>query len=325
MAQISEDLIIRFINNSCTDEELIAVKNWLDESDENAARLFETEQMAMLAGSVHKDDAAGQRISDNITRRIIADELNSRRRSRKATLRWVSGIAAMLVLAVGIGLIFFGTPDVKMIHVAAAGKSISVTLPDSSTVFLNKNSELTYPEHFADNSRRVELEGEGFFKVTRDKKRPFTVSGHHLEVEVLGTQFNFVSSDSIENSVSLVEGSVEVSAPGRNEGAVLSPGQKATYNVATGQLTIHDTNAQVDAAWHDRIIPFENASLSDIIAILNQLYNVEIEIAGNTESDKTYSGVTVFYDDIDSTLTYLSHTLPIKFSNKKDRIIVSIK
>lgn len=106
MAQISEDLIIRFINNSCTDEELIAVKNWLDESDENAARLFETEQMAMLAGSVHKDDAAGQRISDNITRRIIADELNSRRRSRKATLRWVSGIAAMLVLAVGIGLIF---------------------------------------------------------------------------------------------------------------------------------------------------------------------------------------------------------------------------
>lgn len=325
MVQISEELIIRFINNTCTDEELVAIKNWLDESDENVIKLFETEQMATLADCMQKDDSARIRIAEGIKQRIANEEIRTRRRVKFAVIKWVSGVAAMLAIVFGIGLQFFHKSDVKMIYVAATTESRSVILPDSSVVYLNKNSQLAYPEHFADNSRNVTLSGEGYFKVSRDVNKPFKVSGDYLAVEVLGTTFNFISRQDSINSVSLVDGSVEVTTMQQNVGVVLVPGQKAVYSVSSGQLTVHETNAAVDSAWHNKIIPFENASLSDIVAILNQLYNVDIEIAGNAELDKTYSGVTVFYDDIDSTLTHLSHTLPIKFINKRDHIIVSIK
>ncbi|WP_301194800.1 FecR family protein [Duncaniella muris] len=325
MVQISEELIIRFINSTCTDEELVAIKNWLDESDENVIKLFETEQMATLAECMRKDDSARTRIAEGIKQRIDNEEIRTRRRVKFAVIEWVSGIAAMLAIILGIGFHYFHKSDIRMIYVAATTDSRSVTLPDSSVVYLNKNSQLAYPEYFADDSRNVTLRGEGYFKVNRDINKPFKVSGDYLTVEVLGTTFNFISRQDSINSVSLVDGSVEVTTTKQNEGVVLVPGQKAVYSVSSGQLTVQATNAAVDCAWHNKIIPFESASLSDIVAILNQLYNVDIEIDGNSELDKTYSGVTVFYDDIDSTLTHLSHTLPIKFINKRDHIIVSIK
>lgn len=322
MAQISDELIIRFINNTCTDEELVEVKNWLDESDENVIRLFEAEQMAMLASSMRNDDAAKKRVSDKIRERIDNEEKRIQHRVRLSVFRWVSGIAAMIAIVFGLGFYFFSRPEVRMIHIAATDKSITVTLPDSSVVWLNRNSGLTYPEHFADNNREVKLSGEGFFKVTRDKNRPFHVEGKYLDVEVLGTQFNFISNDSIENSVSLIEGSVEVSVNGTDQEIVLKPGQKATYSTSTGLLSVQTANTAIDAAWHDRTIPFSNANLSEIIAILNQLYDVEIEADRRLNTTKTYSGVTVYYEEVDSTLAYLSHTLPIKFKRKGKKIII---
>lgn len=325
MVQISEELIIRFINNTCTDEELVAIKNWLDESDENVIKLFETEQMATLAECMRKDDSARTRIAEGIKQRIDNEEIRTRRRVKFAVIKWVSSIAAMLAIVFVVCFHYFHKSDVKMIYVAATTESLSVTLPDSTVVYLNKNSQLAYPESFADNSRNVTLSGEGYFKVSRDINKPFKVSGDYLTVEVLGTTFNFISRQDSINSVSLVDGSVEVTTTRQNEGIVLAPGQKAIYSVSSGQLTVQATNAAVDCAWHNKIIPFENASLSDIVAVLNQLYNVDLEIDGNAELDKTYSGVTVFYDDIDSTLTQLSHALPIKFINKRDHIIASVK
>lgn len=325
MIQISEELIIRFINNTCTDEELVAIKNWLDESDENVTRLFETEQMATLAECMRKGDSARTRIAEKIKQRIDNDEIRVRQRAKISVIRWVSGIAAMLAIALGTGFYLIKKSDVRMIYVAATTDSQVVTLPDSTVVYLNKNSQLSYPEHFAGNSRNVTLAGEGFFKVRRDINKPFKVSGEYLNVEVLGTTFNFISQQDSINSVSLVEGSVQVTTTAQHEGIVLVPGQKAVYSVSSGQLTVQETNAAVDCAWHNKIIPFNNASLTEIVGILNQLYHVDIQIEGNAELDKTYSGFTVFYDDIDSTLTHLSHTLPIKFINKRDHIIVSLK
>lgn len=325
MEHISEELIIRFINNTCTDEELVAIKNWLDESDENVIKLFEIEQMATMADCMRKDTSARSRITDGIKQRIDNEEIRVRRRVRVSVIKWVSGIAAMLAIVLGTGFYFLNKSNVRMIYVAATTECLSVTLPDSSVVFLNKNSQLAYPEHFADNSRNVTLSGEGFFKVSRDINKPFTVSGKYLNVEVLGTTFNFVSKQDSINNVSLVDGSVEVTTTTKNEGIVLVPGQKAVYSVASGQLTVQSTNAAVDCAWHNKIIPFDNASIKEIVKILNQLYNVDIVIAGNTDLNKTYSGFTVFYDEIDSALTHLSHTLPIEYINHRDHIVISIK
>ncbi len=322
MVEMSKDILIKFINNSCSDEELALVKEWIDESDENAKELFELEQLAMHASCLNDDSDAMRRVSGKIKQRILEDQLIVKKYSRKSIYRWMSVAATVVVIAV-VSIFLFFTPDVRMLKVVALNESQSVVLPDGTKVYLNTGSELKYPETFA-KVRKVSLSGEGFFEVTHDAEHPFIVEGHHLNIKVLGTEFNFNSNESGENNVSLIKGSVEVCAINNTkEGVVLVPGQKADYNILTGNLTVVETNAGIDAAWHDRIIPFENASIKEIANILTQLYPQNIKVIGNVDSARTYSGVTVYYDKIDSTLKQLSHTLPIEYKIDGTTVVIS--
>lgn len=320
MVQMTEETLIRFINNTCTDEELVAIKKWLDESDDNAAKLFEMEKIVMLAGSTRDNTDARNRVFAGIQQRIIADELQKRKRKRFKIYKWSSAAAAVIAI-VFTSVFLLRQSNVNTITVDAIAENRTVNLPDGTIVYLNKNSQLVYPEKFS-STRDVKLSGEGFFKVAHDKDHPFVVNGEYLSVTVLGTEFNFNSTEDGSNNVSLVEGSVKVSSTKGKEGVVLVPGQKAEYDVASGNLTVSETNPAIDAAWHDRIIPFENASVKDIADALAQLYKVKI-VLRDVDTLKTYSGATVYYESIDSTLSQLSHTLPIDFTNEGGVIVVS--
>ncbi|MDE6765515.1 MAG: FecR domain-containing protein [Duncaniella sp.] len=325
MTQTPEDLIIRFINNTCTDEELVSLKKWLDESDENYVELFASERVALDAASLSIDDASLNRAKSRLAGRISADKERVARRLRRRLLWRTVGVAAMLSVIVFAGLFFMRNSETKMLHYAAADKCVSLVLPDSTRVFLNSNSRLSYPEAFASDCREVELVGEGYFEVSHDSSRPFRVAGQYLNVEVLGTHFNFLSRDSTVNSVSLIEGSVEVTTADQEDGVVLEPGQKAVYSIETGHLIVQNANTAADASWHNRMIPFENANLRDIVDILIQLYGRDIELDRGVDLDKTYSGVTVYCRDLDSTLHGLSNTIPIRFKTKGEKTFIYAK
>lgn len=325
MVEMSKELLIRFIDGACTDAELVAVKEWLDESPDHARELFELEQTAMFATELRPDAARSRRVFDKVQQRIFNEELRRRRSSRRLMMRWISAGAAAAVIIAVAGVFFFRTPDVRMLKVMALDQSRELTLPDGSVIYLNAGSELSYPETFG-KERTVALSGEGFFKVARDEEHPFVVEGHYINVKVLGTEFNVNSYADSVNNVSLVEGSVEVSAAkASGDGVVLLPGQKANFDPVAGTFTVVETNAEVDAAWHDRIIPFSNASVRDIVDILNQLYKVNIAIADDVDLSKTYSGVTVYYSSVDSTLEQLCNTLPIDFQSTGDTFTISSK
>lgn len=325
MTQIPNDLIIRFINNECSDEELVTVRNWLDESEENVIELFETERAAHQAASLRENDAQRKRLEKKLHDRVAVGERYLKQRRRHRFALWATGAAASIAIVFISGFLFMRVSEVKMKHIASSEESVSLLLSDSTRVYLNKNSSLTYPEVFAEDSREVELRGEGYFEVAHDSKRPFRVAGEYLKVEVLGTRFNFDSKNEDSNSVSLIEGSVEVFTPGHGSGVVIEPGQKALYSVETGHLTVQNTNAAADASWHNRIIPFHNANIKEIIEILRQLYDRNIELDSNVDLQKTYSGVTVYCEDLDSTLSRLANTIPIRFVTKDDRTVIYSK
>lgn len=325
MTQIPNDLIIRFINNECSDEELATVRNWLDESEENVIELFETERAAHQAALLREDEAQRKRLEKKLHDRVTIGERYLKQRRRHRFALWATGAAASIAIVFISGFLLTRIPEVKMKHIAASEESVSLLLSDSTRVYLNKNSSLIYPEVFAEDSREVELRGEGYFEVAHDSKRPFRVTGEYLKVEVLGTRFNFVSKDEDSNSVSLIEGSVEVFTPGQGSGVVIEPGQKALYSVDTGHLTVQNTNAAADASWHNRVIPFNNANIKEIIEILRQLYDRDIELDDNVDLQKTYSGVTVYCDDLDSTLSRLANSIPIRFVTKEDRTVIYSK
>lgn len=324
MTQISEEIILKFINNSCSDEELQLVEQWINESDENARQIFEFEKTAMLAENLKSDDSQRERVWNLANQKIEEDKWFKKRLRNIRIYRW-SAAAAILTGVILCSLFLLRRPDVKIINLVAENGSMSVTLPDSTKVWLNRNASISYPKTFANNSRKVSIDGEAYFEVAKDKSRPFTVEGEWINVTVLGTKFNFNSSSKAESTVSLLEGVVEVTPKKNNDGVVLSPGQKVEFNPANGQMSVVQANTTLDAVWHDRLIHFHNASVQEIASDLENLYHVDITIRPGVDISRTFSGTTIYYESLDSTLSALCETLPLKYTLQGQNVILNSK
>ena len=323
MTQISEELMMKFITNRCSNEELRMVQEWIEESEDNARLIFEIERIAKLAESLNTDKHQHDRVWNSINERIADDKLRQSRLKRMRFFRW-SAAAVFIGIILG-GLFILRQPKVEMIELMASNGTMTITLPDSTKVWLNRYASITYPKTFADDRRIVSISGEVYFEVAHDTSRPFTVDGKWLNVTVLGTKFNFNSSEYKENTVSLLEGKIEVT-PGKNkDGVVLSPGQKVLFNPQNGRMSISQVNTALDAVWHNRLIRFHNATIAEIAADLEKLYGVEITIRNSVDNSRTYSGSTVYYSSIDSTLEALSETIPFVFSYHGYGILISDK
>lgn len=324
MTHISEELITKFIENRCSDEELRLVKQWMDESDDNARQIFELEKTAMLAGSIKADNNTHDRIWTSINKRISDDIERKARLKRLRIFRW-SAAAAAFAGVLFCSVFLFRQTNVELIELTADNGTMTVTLPDSTKVWLKQYASISYPASFTDDRRNVSISGEAYFEVTHDASRPFTVEGKWLNVTVLGTKFNFNSSDDNENTVSLVEGKVEVIPNNNKDGIMLSPGQKIEFNPNNGRMSVVNTNTSLDAVWHDKLIHFHNATVQEIASDLEALYDVEITIRPSVDKSNTYSGATVSYETVDSTLSAICETLPLSFTRRGQTIVLSGK
>ncbi len=129
---------------------------------------------------------------------------------RKASIKKISVFTVAFLLVVGIGSLFIGVPHSNYTNhrIAGKGQRLSIILPDSSTVILNSGSEVKYSSDFG-KQRAIWLEGEAFFKVTKNTKSPFIVHTNDFDVKVLGTEFN-INSTTINQTVSLATGKVNI-------------------------------------------------------------------------------------------------------------------
>lgn len=204
------------------------------------------------------------------------------------------------------------------------GETLEITLPDNSKVWLNENSILKYPEHFTKEKRELHLTGEAYFEVTKNKHKPFTVQSSAMNVQVLGTKFNFKTpSNGRIVETSLIEGEIKVSG-NNNEGAItLSPGQKVELNTVTKQMKVSETNAALDAIWHNNLIPFKNADIFDIAKVLEKVYGVKIILSPDISPSTTYSGVLKRKDSIEDVLRILQNTIYLQYKIHQETIFIS--
>ena len=163
------------------------------------------------------------------------------------------------------------------------GGKFQITLSDGSRVWLNAASSLRFPVHFVGGERRVELKGEGYFEVAKDKSRPFIVDvAGKEEVEVLGTHFNINSySDEASVNTTLLEGSVSIKVNGSKEPKLLVPGQQfMLFN--SGKSKIHeDANLEETIAWKEGKFHFgESMDLEQVMRQIGRWYDVDIEYEG---------------------------------------------
>ena len=171
-----------------------------------------------------------------------------------------------------------GEPEMKTIS-TPRGKDYELVLSDGTVVLLNADSKITFPTRFTGNKRTVKLVGEAYFKVSKNKHRPFIVETGNLYTKVLGTEFNLKAYPHSDVNVTLIKGSVAVNAEGKE--VMLKPGENAEYSENKDiEVTTVDTEGYIQ--WKDGYFYFDNVPLIDVVRDLGRWYNVNIEIRNNS-------------------------------------------
>jgi ferric-dicitrate binding protein FerR (iron transport regulator) len=211
---------------------------------------------------------------------------HKRKSIRQILLHTLRYAAAILCLTIGTwyaaSLYFSGDraePVAMQTLYVPAGQRLSLTLADGSVVWLNSRTKLTYPAGFSGSERHVTLEGEAWFDVAKDVRRPFIVSSGNVDVKVLGTSFNVYSyPEETISRVSLAEGSLQVYAHGGEPaGVILTPDNEAVINGRQISVTkIPDPNYFL---WRKGIYSFENETFGNILKRLELYYDIRINVS----------------------------------------------
>ena len=166
------------------------------------------------------------------------------------------------------------------------GGQWQITLPDGSNVLLNSASSFSYPTSFKNQKERiVQLKGEGYFEVAKDKAHPFIVKTDQQSVEVLGTHFNINAySDEPAIKTTLAEGSVKVSTS-NGKSQLLSPGQQSILK--QGELTRTTVNVDDELAWTKGSFHFSDQNIQSIMRQLSRWYDIDVQYA----PDVNYGGL----------------------------------
>lgn len=193
---------------------------------------------------------------------------------------------------------------------------IQFILPDGSKGWLNSNTKLKYPLNFVHN-RHVNLSGEAYFEVTKNKDFPFTVTTPNLDVKVVGTIFS-ISAFEEENTTEVVlqEGTVVVNNQAIGLNSVMKPDQKFMFDNLNRKYQTTTLNAQQYNTWKDGLLIFRNEPLSDVFKRLSRWYNVKITITD--DQIKQYKYRATFRDEpVEEVIRLIALTLPIEFHIQK--------
>jgi transmembrane sensor len=196
-------------------------------------------------------------------------------------------------------------------------------LPDGTKVWLNAASTLSYPITFAGQTKRtVELNGEAYFEVSKDKTKPFLVHSIRQNVQVLGTHFNINTYDNEPDvKTTLLEGSVQVTTVGTSKQTrILKPGEQSV--LAGQQIQLLKVNALAAIDWKNDEFRFKNESLSSILRKVSRWYDVSIVYKKDFTEMPTFSGSVSRFDDVSSVLKMLEEAGDIHFSIKGKTIYV---
>lgn len=241
-----------------------------------------------------------------------------------------SGLVAIqgeMVIQKTIGgkLIYHGSPDknsstnLNKLETPRGGQ-YQLELPDGTKVWLNSASSISYPVSFSAKERNVELTGEAYFEVAKDKKRPFKIRTGQQMLEVLGTHFNINAYPDNENILTtLLEGSLKVSNGLSDK--IIKPGQEAITNNQTKTISIESADIEKNIAWKNNEFIFNGDNLNSIMKSIGRWYDVEIIYQSNSDQTK-YWGVVSRSKNISSVLKMLQSTGKAKFKIEGRRITV---
>ncbi len=304
------------------EEAAVFWQNWLQQHPEKAAEVEEARLLAR-AITVREEEPSALQLS-NLWNRIdaatpekstVTDDTPIVPISSGAKIRpirrWLSYAAAACVTLLLVALLYNPTRSIS----AGIAEQKTHQLPDGSSVVLNAASKVSYHPLRWGVARKIELEGEAFFQVT--KGRRFVVKTAQGEVEVLGTSFN-VRARGNSFAVSCVTGKVRVSNP--NGEQILTPGLNTQTNENGDLVTPYTVTTQATAAWRDGKFYFNDAPLQEVFEEIQRQFEVRVQ----TSSEIARRKVTTYFEgsNLDSALYNVCWPLRLETSIRGNLIIV---
>lgn len=243
--------------------------------------------------------------------------------------KYVSIAASVLLLCVSSVVLKNNTgkrPLSYMEVTSMAGSKTQVLLPDSTIVWLNGDSWIRYPESFDDEGRRVELIGEAFFQVSKDKERPFSVNLDGMRIEVLGTEFNVFAKKQVDIiETTLVEGSVALFSAGNETlvpDRILNPNDQAIYTKRDDKIEVHQVRSSLSTSWVTGNFFFDKVTFGDLLQVLERSFHVEFHLK-NERLKRTYlTAQFTHQESLDDILSILQISLQYTYIIKDKTVYI---
>lgn len=216
----------------------------------------------------------------------------------------------------------------RLNHLATPrGGEFEITLEDGTKVWLNAESQLSYPDTFRSDERRVILKGVAYFRVARNEEKPFYVESDGQLVRVYGTEFNIRTyEEDAAVYTTLISGSVALQAAGKlNAELFLTPGRQAVFDKKEASAFVRTVDTEVVTGWRRGLFVFEEQNLGQIMAALARWYNFDYEFTDNVLSETVFMGSVPRYGDFNEVLEILEKSGGVKFRMNGKTVTVSAR
>ncbi|MDR0661533.1 MAG: DUF4974 domain-containing protein [Prevotellaceae bacterium] len=302
-----DERIVKYFNSSLSEEEKEGLIEEINQNNELRQQYLSYLNLnGLLALQSRPDDLSVGKQAYG----IFKQRLKPRVAKRKILAR-VSQAAAVLVILLTTWFVSQHIAHERLINntpyneiSVPPGQRVTVILSDGTEVWLNAGSTLKYPAIFGSKNRKVEIQGEGFFKVVSDPVRPFTADTPSLSVKVLGTSFNVIDYETADYAeVALEQGAVEIYI--ENDVHRLTPGEFLSLSNGVVSKGRYDENHFL---WKTGIYHFNSVPLADIAKKLETYYDVTIDIQNASLKDKIYTGKFRQQDGVGEILRIIAKT-----------------
>lgn len=322
-------LFVNFILNRCTSDEIAEVQNLVRTGD------YEQEwREAMEETELEFADADDSGLMLNEARMFgqINAAINAGKTSKLGNrFSWIA-VAALVVLVMTIGLLLI-KPKNEVLKITAAKKERPeskkdtlhkwVKLPDGSSVQLNQDSYIEYPDTFEGKaSREVRLIGEAYFDIKHDPKHPFVIHTGKIKTTVLGTAFNINAYDADHTvTITVTRGKVKVEDE-KKLLAVLTPDQQLAWNVKLPEAVKIKVNAAQIVEWKKQDLIMDDISLEEAAQMIAERYSVKIQFANEKVKTCRFTAAFLNRNEITQVLTVVGDITGATLTLKNNTVII---
>ena len=312
MQMIENKILQKYITGEATEEEIAEVVEWLDSHESHLQELISLRKLHNI--SLLNEPA-----------RTPIEKVEKKNFKIKKLLFELSKIAAVFLIFLAGGYFLNKKTEINSQTLfVPPGQRAELLLPDSSIVWLNAQTSITYPTDFGKNNREVELNGEAYFKVKKSKQT-FIVKTKDVDIHVLGTEFNVIAYHNTPlTEISLLTGSIELKSPKMpNQGLIMKPND--LVKIKDGKLYSSVINDFDYFRWKEGLLCFNNEPIESIIKKLELYYDTRIEVKKDTLLKFRYTGKFRTKDGIEQILKVLQIEHKFTYTVDKNLNLITIK